>query len=170
MAFKLDGKEMYPIFVFAKCFWSCSSLLSGKVWQACSQQTEKKHSHTNSAVSRQVCFHALQVYVHAQWRSQPKIWGGKIFDFKWLTLFCLEKRLWKHKMTIFSKNLAGAIAPLAPLATPMCMSCYPLNFAAVRFVWLKKLQLTVQVSCIFYFLLLSRFFRGKVNSGFYCFF
>ena len=27
---------------------------SGKVWQACTQRTEKSHSHTNSAVSRQV--------------------------------------------------------------------------------------------------------------------
>jgi len=29
----------------------------------------------------------------------------------------------------------------------------------------KKLQLTVQVSYLFYFLLLSRFFKGKVKSG-----
>jgi len=37
-----------------------------------------------------------------------------------------------------------------------------------------KLQLTVQVSCLFYFLLHSRFFKGKAKSGFfgwfYCFF
>ena len=41
-----------------------------------------------------------------QWRSQPKNWGGaKMFDFRQITLFSLEKRLSKHKMTIFSKNL-----------------------------------------------------------------
>jgi len=40
----------------------------------------------------------------------PKFWGGKnfgggkIFDFKRITLYCLEKRLSKHKMTMFSKN------------------------------------------------------------------
>ena len=45
-----------------------------------------------------------------QRRSQPKhlggqkIWGAKMFDFRRVTLFCLEKRLSKHKMTIFSKN------------------------------------------------------------------
>jgi len=39
-------------------------------------------------------------------------WGGKIFDFRQITLFCLKKRLSKQKMTIFSKNL-GAVAPLA---------------------------------------------------------
>jgi len=38
-----------------------SSLVSGKAWQSCSQQTEKNHSHTNSAVSRQVYAQALLV-------------------------------------------------------------------------------------------------------------
>jgi len=52
MAFKSEGKEMYAIFVFAVLL--VNSLQSGKVWQACTQQTEKSHSHTNSAVSRQV--------------------------------------------------------------------------------------------------------------------
>ena len=37
-----------------------------------------------------------------QWCGQPKNWGrGKTFDFKRITLFCLEKRLSKHKMTVF---------------------------------------------------------------------
>jgi len=36
-----------------------------------------------------------------------------MFDFRRITLLCLEKRLSKHKMTMFSKNLGG-MAPLAP--------------------------------------------------------
>jgi len=36
-----------------------------------------------------------------------------MFDFRRITLFCLEKRLSKHKMTIFSKNLGGH-GPFAP--------------------------------------------------------
>ena len=37
-----------------------------------------------------------------QWRSQPKNWwAGKMFDFRRITLFCLGKRLSKHKMTAF---------------------------------------------------------------------
>jgi len=37
-----------------------------------------------------------------QWRSHPKNWGGgKMFDFRRITLFFLEKRLSKHKMTAF---------------------------------------------------------------------
>jgi len=42
------------------------------------------------------------------------------------------------------------------------------------FISLKNVQLTVQVCCLFYFLLHSKFFKGKVRSGifggFYCFF
>jgi len=55
-----------------------------------------------------------------QWRSQPRNFGGggKMFDFSRITLFSLEKRLSKHKMTIFSKSLGG-MAPLPPLSTPM---------------------------------------------------
>ena len=54
--------------------------------------------------------------------ASPKTWvGGKMFDFRRITLFCLEKRLSKHKMTIFSKNLGGhgPFSPPLALATPM---------------------------------------------------
>jgi len=69
---------------------------------------------------------AESVLVYMQWRSQPKNLGGtKMFDFRRMTIFCLEKRLSKHKMTIFSKNLGRGMAPLAPLATPMCMCPVP---------------------------------------------
>jgi len=45
---------------------------------------------------------------YTQWRSQPRNWGGgKMFDFRRITLFCLEKQLSKHKMSIFSKYLGG---------------------------------------------------------------
>ena len=48
-----------------------------------------------------------------------------MFDFRRITLFCLEKRLSKHKMTIFSKNLRGSHGPLgAPLATSRFVSLY----------------------------------------------
>jgi len=51
---------------------------------------------------------------HITWRSQPKIFlGGNMFDFRRITLVCLEKRLSKHKMTMFSKNFGGT-APLPP--------------------------------------------------------
>jgi len=36
--------------------------------------------------------------------ASPKTWGGKVYDFRRITLFYLEKRLSKHKMTIFSKS------------------------------------------------------------------
>jgi len=52
MAFKFEGKEMYPIFFFAVLL--VNSLQSGKVWQACTQQAEKRYSHIKSAISRRV--------------------------------------------------------------------------------------------------------------------
>ena len=42
-----------------------------------------------------------------------------MFDCRRITLFCLEKRFSKQKMTMFSKIVQGVMAPLAPLATPM---------------------------------------------------
>jgi len=55
-----------------------------------------------------------------QWRSQPKnlgrakiFVGAKMFDFRRITLFFLEKRLSKHKIAIFSKHLGGH-GPFAP--------------------------------------------------------
>jgi len=52
---------------------------------------------------------------HCQWRSQAKNLGeDKMFDFRRITLFCLEKCLSKHKMTIFSENFFGGMAPLPP--------------------------------------------------------
>jgi len=48
---------MYPIFVFVMC---CCSLLCGKVWQACIQQTENPLPHTLCSFS-QVYMHALLV-------------------------------------------------------------------------------------------------------------
>jgi len=49
-----------------------------------------------------------------QWRSQPKNLGGpKCMILGEIILFCLDKRLSKHKMTIFSKSLGGN-DPFAP--------------------------------------------------------
>jgi len=43
--------------------------------------------------------------------------GGKTFDFRRTTVFCLGCRLSKHKMTRYSKNVEG-MAP-ASLTAPM---------------------------------------------------
>jgi len=44
-----------------------------------------------------------------------------MFDFTRITLFCLEKRLSKHKITVFSKNFGGPWLLCPPLATPMLL-------------------------------------------------
>ena len=47
MAFEFQGKEMHPIFVFAKCCWSIDPKLVRLGKRA--QQREKSHSHTKQA-------------------------------------------------------------------------------------------------------------------------
>jgi len=55
-----------------------------------------------------------------QWRSQPKNLGeSKMLDFRRITLFCLEKRISRHKMAIFSKTFGGPRSLWPPLDTPM---------------------------------------------------
>jgi len=64
-----------PIFVFTKCCWSVHA--SGKAWQACAQRTEKSHSHTTSAVLRQVYAHALLIqHLSSSVFFQHMIWYG----------------------------------------------------------------------------------------------
>ena len=52
--------------------------------------------------------------------ASPKILGGQNVWFQANNTILFKKRLSKHKMTVFCKNLGG-MAPLAPLATPMLL-------------------------------------------------
>jgi len=73
MAFKIEGKEMYPIFVFAMCCWSVHSEVVRLGKHAHSKQ--KNHSYINSAVSCQVYVHALLVQ-HQECILPYMIWYG----------------------------------------------------------------------------------------------
>jgi len=53
MAFKIEGEEMYHIFVFAVLL--ASSLQSGKAWEACAQQTEKPIPHKLCSFMSSLC-------------------------------------------------------------------------------------------------------------------
>jgi len=87
------------------------------------------------------------------WRSQPKILGREMFDFRRITLFCLEKRLSKHKMTIFSK-IWGGMALLAPLTTPMrCFSVCVSSVLPLRIVT-KSFRVLRGDSWFLYFLVI----------------
>ena len=54
-----------------------------------------------------------------------------MFDFRRITLFCLEKRLSKHKMTMFSKIFFEEHGPFAPLAMPMPKATTTMTFSSV---------------------------------------
>ena len=92
---------------------------------------------------------------HMQWRSQPRnCVGGEMFDFRLMTLFCLEKHLPKHKMTIFSKNFWEAWS-LGPPLLRLCSHTFVrsmmttkssqlgfLHFSWRNFAWNENLFLT----------------------------
>ena len=46
------------------------------------------------------------------WEEPKNLGGAKMLDLRRITLFCLEKNLSKHKMTIFLKILGGSLWPL----------------------------------------------------------
>jgi len=59
MAFKIEGKEMFSIFVFANYCWSVHTEVVRLGKHTLSKQ--KSNSHTTSAVPRQLYVHALLV-------------------------------------------------------------------------------------------------------------
>ena len=81
------------------------------------------HSHLNvPRIQKRFCFVPEPCLV-GQWRSQTQIFLGEMYDFRRTAtaLFCLEKSLSKHKMTVF-QNFWGAWPLCPPLATPMISS------------------------------------------------
>jgi len=50
------------------------------------------------------------------WEAPNKFGAGKMLDFWRITLFCLEERLSRHKMTMFFEIFWGGMAALAPPA------------------------------------------------------
>ena len=86
-----------------------SSLLSGKTWQACAQQTEK-NSHTNSAVSRHVYVHALLVqhlrsvffqYLICSSICRKFSWGVSFSGIQWSFAFGVRS-LSRHNLMSYS--------------------------------------------------------------------
>jgi len=62
-----------------------------------------------------------------------------MFDFMRIRIFCLEKRLSKNKMTVFSKNLEGPWPLCPPLATPMKNS--DTSMANIAVIWCHGVDL-----------------------------
>jgi len=164
---QIEGKEMYPIFDFANVLL-VSSLLNSKAWQVCAQQTEKNHPHTNSAVSHQVracpASSASIVYFFNMWfgmvQNQTKFRCGE--DRKIGKKFNDCAELKKITISLFYSNCLIYSSRF----------CKSFKFRYCPFCLIEKkekLESTLQVCCLFYFLLLSTFFKGKVKSGFHCF-
>ena len=82
-----------------------AQLVTKQAPNACAQLNTKWNEDRKEELCKLTCITKL----HTSGVASPKIWGGqkiwgvKMFDFRRIILFCLEKRLSKHKMTIFQK-------------------------------------------------------------------
>jgi len=69
-----------------------------------------------------------------------------MFDFKQITLFSLEKRLSKHKMTIFSKKLGGH-GHFRPPWLRLWQQCQPCSIALGKFILLVFMTKVAKKAC-----------------------
>ena len=76
MAFKSEGKEMYPIVVFAKCCWSIHSKVVRLGKHVHSKK--KSNSHTNSAISLQFYVAYMPCYFNIYIVYFFNIWFGMV--------------------------------------------------------------------------------------------
>jgi len=91
-----DGLPSLFLAIHIKRLWSACGLATWNNWLAVWFNFRTKFVLASLGTFYQYLFPSYQ------WRSQLKNWGrGKTFDFRWITLFCLEKRLSMHKMTAF---------------------------------------------------------------------
>jgi len=158
MAFSFEGKGMYSIFVFAKC---CGSIYSSdKAWQQCAQQTEKSYSHTKSAVSRQVYVHALLVQHLYSVFFQYMVWHCPTSE----TASMQGRQKNWLKYTYFTE-LKKITSRIHSKLFELFFSFFQVDQISLLFVRFheKSLQLTVQVCCLFYFLLHSTFCKRKIE-------
>ena len=113
-------------------------LQSCNAWQACAQQTEKNHSHTNSAVSRQVYVHALLVqHLYSRW------WDSNFLRTDYLTPGLTNNRFSHYHLITpdLSQHPVRWIKPYTNqnrfLRTSRMPSLYKMNFFTM---WFGRVQ------------------------------
>jgi len=170
MAFKIKGKEMYPIYVFTMCCWSVRCKC--KAWKACTLQTEKPLPHN-------LCSFISSLYVCPASSASTEC----IFSIYDLVSSKIRKSLDAEKAENLVKIKNTDCADLKNITIKIYLSCsiysYLLfksfKFHCCSFCLIKKNTVNcTNILLLFIFLLLSRFFKGKVKSclygGFYCFY
>ena len=148
MAFKFQSKEMYPSFVFAKCCWSIHS---------------KGLARTRTANREKPLPYKLRSFKSSSYTypaSSTSIWCiFSIYGLVWSNIgnsLDAEKQKNWFKYTDFTelKKITGRINSNTSNFSSLFFKS--IKLVAVRFVWLKNnLQLTVQVCCLFYFLIFA---------------
>jgi len=137
MAFKFGGKEMYLIFVFAKCCWSIDSRVVrfGKKQAEKTTPSRENHSHTNSAVTRQVCIDALLVQHLYSVFFKYMVWYGPTSETAWMQR---RQKNWL-KYTAFTELKKKTNRIYSNCSNYSSLFFNPSNFLAVRSVSLKNI-------------------------------
>jgi len=96
--------------------------------------------------------------------ASPKIWGAKMFDFRRITLFCLKKRLSKHKTSTFSKNLGGHGPYGPPLLRVWTLIYHEARVCGFCSLIIWAFVIGVSIFCFFGFYLVDGFWRHFVHK------
>jgi len=99
MSFKFEGKKCAPSLFLLSLVGQFTPKWLG--WQECAQQTEKSHSHANSAVSCQgyVCALLVQHLCRPSVFFQHMVWHGPTSETAWMQR---RKKNWLKKNDFWS--------------------------------------------------------------------
>jgi len=123
-----------------------NSLQNCNAWQECAQQTEKSHSHTNSAVPRQVYTHAVLVQDLYIIIFQYMVWYGPTSETAWIQRKLknwLKYTNFTELKKITSRIYSNCSNHSSPFFTSFKFRCY-------SFCFIKKIAFKLQ-KCAAYF-------------------
>jgi len=126
------GQRNVPHLCFRKALL-VNSPQSGKVWQACTQQTEKSHSHANSVVSRQV-YALLGQHLYSDFFQLMVLYGPT----------SETVRIQRRQKSWLKSTYFTELKKTTSRIYSNCSNYYsylfssPSNFVAVRFVFLEN--------------------------------
>jgi len=144
--------------LFSQKVFLVNSLQCGKACQECSEQQEKNHSHTNSAVSRQVYVHALLVQYRYTVFIQHTVRCGPTSETAWMRR--RQNNLYIYIDFTELKKIASGIH--SNFSNYSSLFSSRSNFVAIRSLSSKNnLQLTVLVYCLFTFYFIVHYSKEK---------
>jgi len=158
MALKIEGKNVPHL-----CFRSVPSRWWGLTR---TMHTKQRKATPTQFLQLHVKFMFMPCYFSIHRVYFFNIWFGMVQHQK--QVGCREGRNIGQNIPILQSWRRLPLEFTQTVGIILLFSSIPSHFVAVRFVWfIKKIQLTVQVCCLFYFVLNSRFYYRVAFGGFY---